>query len=567
MSRRKRELTAGAVVRRYNFKLYPSKTQAQTLDHVRRLHCHFYNAALEERIGAYKAVAYAKREIVPAGTFIDRRGNERPAYRWRHLSSAEGVKGHTLTHFDQALSIKTIRAEDPAYAAISFDSLSGTLRRLDLAFNAFYARAKAGAGAASGFPRFQRSDDYPGFWHRDGKGWKLTMRPDAGRGSMTIKGVPGAIKFRGRFPIPPLKILTCDLRLDGGVWWASIAVEIPARMRAEEQDTGEVIFDLVDHFARVRRVNGGRAAGPDDTVFAAAEGRTSPHSKGLQQSPCGDPANAGEPRARPSGRAAPCPCGDPANAGEPRGTPGPADYCSACGDPANAGEPREPDQQHDVALACGDPANGGAPRVGPTKDRVGRIAGNVSRDNPLGEEKKRARNDPGAEWRESEIEELQRAMARCKLRSNRYRRIRQRKARLERTIACRRRESLHVWTTKLARQFGHLTIISPPLKEATKSARGTLASPGAAVAFKATVNRHVLSLAPGAAIEMLKYKLAERAGATEVIEHQEAPVMVANDIVTAAKSNRKLKRTIRHHASGTAGVHRHRETGAGRTVQ
>ena len=145
-------------------------------------------------------------------------------------------------------------------------------------------------------------------------------------------------------------------------------------------------------------------------------------------------------------------------------------------------------------------------------------------------------------------ESLQARMARCKRGSNKYRALRKRKARGEARGARRRREALHEWTTSLARQFAALRITAPPLREATASGRGSEREHGAEVGLKAAFNRRVLGMAPGAAIAMLEYKIAERGGRTETIIAP-GPAMIGNDIVEARKATRKLKRAAKRAAA------------------
>jgi transposase len=127
------------------------------------------------------------------------------------------------------------------------------------------------------------------------------------------------------------------------------------------------------------------------------------------------------------------------------------------------------------------------------------------------------------------------------------RRMKLRRARLSAREARQRRETLHLWTTGIARRFARLAIKSPPLAEATKSGHGDAWQHGAMTDFKAALNRRVLDQAPGYAIQMLRYKIAERGGETELMELPDADVMTGNLVVQAAKTNRKLKRTAHAH--------------------
>jgi putative transposase len=109
---------------RATFKLYPSACQAAALERICDLHRMLYNAALEERIEAWR-----KSRV-------------------------------SISFADQCKSLTVIRRQDPAFLAINAQSARVTLKRLDLAFKAFFRRVKA--GAEPGFPRFKSKDRFPG---------------------------------------------------------------------------------------------------------------------------------------------------------------------------------------------------------------------------------------------------------------------------------------------------------------------------------------------------------------------------------------------------------------------
>ena len=84
-----------------------------------------YNAALEERIGAYRR------------------------------------QGKSLAFFDQCKELTELRASDSEYAAISVLACRSPLRSLDTAFKAFFRRVKA--KQKPGFPRFRSRDRFDSF--------------------------------------------------------------------------------------------------------------------------------------------------------------------------------------------------------------------------------------------------------------------------------------------------------------------------------------------------------------------------------------------------------------------
>src|SRR3954454_23720315 len=93
--------------RRVTYKLSPSAAQRAALDRLCDLHRGLYNAALQERIDA-----------------------------WRRARRSVG-------YAEQCRSLTQVRRENPEYLGVNAQSLQVTLKRLDLAFAAFFRRVKA----------------------------------------------------------------------------------------------------------------------------------------------------------------------------------------------------------------------------------------------------------------------------------------------------------------------------------------------------------------------------------------------------------------------------------------
>lgn len=114
------------VSRKVIYRLYPSASQETALIEMLRLHQWLYNAALEQRIAA-----------------------------WR-------LQRKSLSAYDQMRDLTDLRAGDERYAGLNAQSSQITLHRLHLAFQAFFRRCKN--GEKPGFPRFRslhRFDSYP----------------------------------------------------------------------------------------------------------------------------------------------------------------------------------------------------------------------------------------------------------------------------------------------------------------------------------------------------------------------------------------------------------------------
>jgi putative transposase len=173
------------VHRRVTYKLYPSAHQAALLERACDLHRRLYNAALEERIDAWRK---AKRSI----SFVD-----------------------------QCKSVTAIRLDDPAYRGLNAQSLQVTLKRLDRAFQNFFRRVKA--GQTPGFPRFQGRDRFPGFgFKHHGDGFKFTPGTGWRHGVLRLSGM-GGMEARGVARTPG-EIICCDVQRKADGWWLSLVV-------------------------------------------------------------------------------------------------------------------------------------------------------------------------------------------------------------------------------------------------------------------------------------------------------------------------------------------------------
>ncbi|MFI7609918.1 RNA-guided endonuclease InsQ/TnpB family protein [Nonomuraea terrae] len=94
-----------------------------------------------------------------------------------HRRTAYAKAGVTIRYGDQSGELKHIRADGPeGQARWSFSSQQATLRRLDKAFAAFFARVEA--GRTPGFPRFKGRGWFDAVeWPRDGDGCRWDSQP------------------------------------------------------------------------------------------------------------------------------------------------------------------------------------------------------------------------------------------------------------------------------------------------------------------------------------------------------------------------------------------------------
>jgi len=102
-------------MRNFKYRIYPNKTAVRLLDNIFHGHRCLYNKALEQRIDAYKNYELS------------------------------------LTFYDQNKSLNQVRKNK--FPQVNCTSFQRTMRRLDLAFKAFFRRLKS--GEKPGFPRFK----------------------------------------------------------------------------------------------------------------------------------------------------------------------------------------------------------------------------------------------------------------------------------------------------------------------------------------------------------------------------------------------------------------------------
>lgn len=171
----------------YKYRLYPRKAQITELEIVLIGHCELYNAAIQERSDAWKQC---------------------------HKN---------ISYCDQANQIKEIRAVRNDILQLNFSSLQQTLRKIDKAFQNFFARIKN--GYKSGYPRFKSKHRFNSvaFVWKDGIQIKDKQ--------LRIHGVSKTIKVKWHREIPEdAKIKQAVIKREpSGKWHVCFQVELQAK--------------------------------------------------------------------------------------------------------------------------------------------------------------------------------------------------------------------------------------------------------------------------------------------------------------------------------------------------
>lgn len=179
-------------LRKVTFRMYPNAAQTERLEELLGLHQRVYNAALEERIRAYRE------------------------------------HGQSLNFAGQCKDLTQWRSYCPALAGVNAQSLQVTLKRLDLAFQAFFRRLKA--GETPGFPRFKPVQRFSGWGYKThGDGFRLHAGEKMQHCHVRLSGV-GQVKLRGKARTSG-EVKTGEVLHKAGKWYLSVTVEcIPQRI-------------------------------------------------------------------------------------------------------------------------------------------------------------------------------------------------------------------------------------------------------------------------------------------------------------------------------------------------
>lgn len=172
--------------RRITYRLYPTKAQEEILHSWRVKHAELYNAALEERRTA-----------------------------WRMARKPVGYN-------EQQDQLPALKEGRPDLVPLGSHALQATVKRVDLAFQSFFRRVKA--GEKPGYPRWKKWRDFKGWTWPDPAGWKLHWVPGIRTAMLEIPTL-GTIRARGKAGFGYGDPVTCTITTKRGMWEASVVVD------------------------------------------------------------------------------------------------------------------------------------------------------------------------------------------------------------------------------------------------------------------------------------------------------------------------------------------------------
>ena len=170
-----------SVILTYRYRVLPSRSQHRALEAILESQRQLYNAALQERIEAYRKANVSR------------------------------------TYFDQARALTEWRREDSEASALPVNLQRATLKRLDEAYRGFFRRVKS--SVKPGFPRFRGKGWFDSFGFAEFRG--ITLRGSR----LRFKGMPGALRVHLHRPMPTMaNIKSCTIRRDERGWYVGFAI-------------------------------------------------------------------------------------------------------------------------------------------------------------------------------------------------------------------------------------------------------------------------------------------------------------------------------------------------------
>lgn len=193
----------GSMRKAFKYKIYPSKNQVALLEHQLSEACRLYNAAIQERSEAWKV---AKKSI-----------------SW----------------YEQKRQLTEVRQAGDT-GLINCGTGQQILKRVDLAFQAFFRRCKQ--GQSPGYPRFKSYRYFDSLPYQNwGNGCAMKGC------KLYLQGI-GNVKVRWHRPMEG-KIKTLTVKREGGQWYAVFSVEYDAPPPMEPTGQSVGIDVGIKHFA------------------------------------------------------------------------------------------------------------------------------------------------------------------------------------------------------------------------------------------------------------------------------------------------------------------------------
>jgi putative transposase len=219
----------------YKFRIYPNKPELKNLTRTLTLCRELYNSALDERRTAYRIW-----KSIYTGTAVTR-------FDDGTLVALEYVTGEGtpppphISYYTQADQLPAIKEARPEFREVHSQVLQNVLKRVDLAFAAFFRRVKL--GQTPGYPRFKGAGSFDSFTFPQ-LGWSL--RND----KLTLSKI-GTFKVKLHREVLG-KVNTCTIKREGkDKWFVCFSVETSVEIPLNPEGPSVGIDMGLEHFANL----------------------------------------------------------------------------------------------------------------------------------------------------------------------------------------------------------------------------------------------------------------------------------------------------------------------------
>ncbi len=146
--------------------------------------------------------------------------------------------GKGLTYNQQQNALPTFVKQNPEYKQVHSQILQDVLRRLDSAYQHFFAKE-------AGYPRFKNRDHYTSFTYPQVDKVKKTFS----RLGYVYLSKMGFVKMEIHREFPAQEVSRVNVKYHGGKWYANLTVEVPDVASIEVPDKAVGIDVGLAHFA------------------------------------------------------------------------------------------------------------------------------------------------------------------------------------------------------------------------------------------------------------------------------------------------------------------------------
>ncbi len=218
----------------HRYRLNLTRRQHAIMANILEQQRQLYNAALAERIGAYRASAQGW------STAPEARARRAPLGRVRSLRSTIDASGKTqrrpipggrlvvhgimISNAEQARGLTQVRADDPAFADVPRRIQRWTLNAVEAAYKGMFNRVRK--GGKFGHPRFRGFD----YWKTFGLDSPRNMVFDGKRLRLTAKHSVGGLRIHKAHTMPAWHtVRTVTFSRRAGIWYVQVAFERPIK--------------------------------------------------------------------------------------------------------------------------------------------------------------------------------------------------------------------------------------------------------------------------------------------------------------------------------------------------